>query len=435
MRLSSISIVCCGFLMPFHSGAQTLEQAVAVTLSTNPEIKSTFNEYMSKHYIIDQSRGAYKPSIDLDAGVGYESIDPASSADKTNMVRKDAEITFTQLIWDGSKTLYDIDRTSADAESVRYQLLADAQNVALKVAKAYLDLIEAQQFIALSESNLNTHQRIYTDIKKRTESGIGSVADLTQVEGRRAKAHSNLLAAQNNYKDAQTTFIRLVGTHPQELIFPRADQNFIPNTLEEGKYLAFENHPVIKIALADVDSARFQYQQTDASRFPVISIEAAQSWRNDAAGIEGSSSETTAMLRVRYNLYNGGRDSANTDSMVYQLNKAKDLRERAYRSVEQELSLSWSALELTGKQKKLLTQHVDAMSDTVMAYQKQYRIGKRTLLDLLNTENELFESRKNYLETKFAQQYAKYRTLTSTGKLLDALRVDIPQEWTQPVEY
>ncbi|HAS64383.1 MAG TPA: agglutination protein, partial [Vibrio sp.] len=260
-------------------------------------------------------------------------------------------------------------------------------------------------------------------------------ADLTQVEGRRAKAHSNLLAAQNNYKDAQTTFIRLVGTHPQELIFPRADQNFIPNTLEEGKYLAFENHPVIKIALADVDSARFQYQQTDASRFPVISIEAAQSWRNDAAGIEGSSSETTAMLRVRYNLYNGGRDSANTDSMVYQLNKAKDLRERAYRSVEQELSLSWSALELTGKQKKLLTQHVDAMSDTVMAYQKQYRIGKRTLLDLLNTENELFESRKNYLETKFAQQYAKYRTLTSTGKLLDALRVDIPQEWTQPVEY
>ena len=131
--------------------------------------------------------------------------------------------------------------------------------------------------------------------------------------------------------------------------------------------------------------------------------------RDDAGGIEGSSSETTAMLRLHYNLYNGGRDSANADSMAYQLNKAKDLRERAYRSVEQELGLSWSALELTGKQKTFLSQHVDFMSDTVIAYQKQYRIGKRTLLDLLNTENELFESRKSYLETQFAQQYAKYR--------------------------
>lgn len=176
---------------------------------------------------------------------------------------------------------------------------------------------------------------------------------MTQVEGRLAKAHSNLLAAQNNYKDAQTTFIRLVGENPQDLIFPRADQNFIPDSLDEAKNQAFENHPVIKIALADVDSARYQYQQADANHYPVVSVEAAQNWRDDAGGIEGNSSETTAMLRVRYNLYNGGRDSANTDSMAYQLNKAKDLRERAYRSVEQELSLSWSALELTGKQKNL----------------------------------------------------------------------------------
>ncbi|MCV5755197.1 TolC family protein, partial [Escherichia coli] len=79
-----------------------------------------------------------------------------------------------------------IDRTSADAESVRYQLLADVQNVALEVIKAYLDVVKTQKLTALSTSNLNTHKRIYTDIKKRTESGIGSVADLNQVKARLA---------------------------------------------------------------------------------------------------------------------------------------------------------------------------------------------------------------------------------------------------------
>ena len=119
----------------------------------------------------------------------------------------------------------------------------------------------------------------------------------------------------------------------------------------------------------------------------------------------------------------------------YQLNKAKDLRDDAYRQVEEGLRLSWSALDLTLQQKIFLSDHVDSASETVIAYEKQYRIGKRTLLDLLNTENELFEARKDYLDAHYAEQYAKYRVMNATGSLLNALLVDIPDEWTTAVEY
>ncbi|MCG6450883.1 agglutination protein, partial [Vibrio parahaemolyticus] len=54
---------------------------------------------------------------------------------------------------------------------------------------------------------------------------------------------------------------------------------------------------------------------------------------------------------------------------------------------------------------------------------------------LLNTENELFEARKDYLDAKYAEQYAKYRLMNATGNLLDALRVDVPAEWMEKVEY
>jgi len=97
--------------------------------------------------------------------------------------------------------------------------------------------------------------------------------------------------------------------------------------------------------------------------------------------------------------------------------------------------LSWSALDLTVQQKEFLSDHVDSASDTVISYEKQYRIGKRTLLDLLNTENELFEARKGYLDAKYDEQYAKYRVMNATGNLLTGLRVDIPQEWNEKVEY
>ncbi|NMS58533.1 TolC family protein, partial [Vibrio parahaemolyticus] len=120
----------------------------------------------------------------------------------TDYTRKEASVTLTQLIWDGSATLNDIDRTAADAESVRFQLLADASDKALEVTKVYLDAVKAYEVLKLSENNLAVHKDIYDDIKKRVNSGIGSTADLTQVEARLAKAHGNLAAAQNNLYDS-----------------------------------------------------------------------------------------------------------------------------------------------------------------------------------------------------------------------------------------
>lgn len=243
------------FSMPSYS--QTLEQAVAFTLENNPDIKSAYNEYISKRYLNDASGGAYRPSIDLDAGIGYEHTDLVTNANTTDLTRKEATITLTQLIWDGSNTFNDIDRTAADAESVRYQLLATAQDTALEVTKIYLDAVKAYEVLSLSESNLATHKDIYRDIKKRVDSGIGSTADMSQVEARIAKAHGNLLAAQNNLLDTHTQFKRLTGQKPLGLTFPRADSTAIPYTIDNALELAFQTHPVIQIARADVDSANF----------------------------------------------------------------------------------------------------------------------------------------------------------------------------------
>ncbi|MCG9679023.1 TolC family outer membrane protein [Vibrio sp. Isolate24] len=434
MKWNRIKLLSIATAFAFPVQSQTLEQAVALTIANNPNVKASYNEYMSKLYDAEASSGAYLPSIDLDAGIGYEQVDLASGTED-ELTRKEATLSLTQLIWDGSATLNNMDRTAADAESVRFQLLADSQDIALEVTKIYLDATKAHEVLALSESNLAVHKEIYSDIKKRVESGIGSTADLSQVEARLAKAHGNLLAAQNNLYDVHTQFKRIVGQAPQGLIFPRADENAIPFSIDEALDIAVKNHPVVKIAQADVDSARFQYQQSKGVNYPTLSIEANQIWRDDAGGIQGSSNESSAMLRMRYNLYNGGSDSDRTESAAYQLNKAKDFRDRTFRSLEEGLRLSWSALDLTLQQKEFLADHVDSASDTVIAYEKQYKLGKRTLLDLLNTENELFEARKDYLDAKYDEQYAKYRVMNATGGLLTALRVDTPEDWNKVVEY
>ena len=99
--------------------------------------------------------------------------------------------------------------------------------------------------------------------------------------------------------------------------------------------------------------------------------------------------------------------------------------------LEEGTRLSWSALTLSKKQKIFLQEHVDASARTVIAYEKQFKIGQRSLLDVLNTENELFEARKAYLSAEYDGILAKYRVLNATGLILSEMRVEIPQSWVQ----
>lgn len=425
----NLSLFICIFSQP--TLGQTLEQAITHTLKGNPEIGSSYNEFISKKYLHEASVGAYLPAINLDAEVGREITKSSSGniSNKTNDNLKQISASLTQLIWDGNGTINNILRTEADAESLRLQFLSDVSDKMLEVIKVYLDVGKAYEIIDISENNLSVHKYIYDDISKRFKSGIGSTADLAQIEARLAKAHSNLASAKSNLHDSQTKFIRVVDEKPEKLLFPNRKYDSLPHTLEEAIALAFQLHPVIQVASADVNSAKYQYEQSKGSSYPTISVEVTHTWGEDRNGFKGSNSETLAMLRLQLNLFNGGSDVANSQSFIYQLNKAKDLQEAAYQNVEESVRLSWSAFNLSKKQNEFLSEQVNAAFETSMAYEKQYNIGRRTLLDLLNTENDLFEARKEYLESKYSKEYSRYQLMNSIGLLPSTINVDMPEEW------
>lgn len=432
-RIKKIALLISLQSMAMPVMAQSLEQAIAQTLSSNPEIRSAYNEFMSRNELIDASTGDYLPSVDLEAGIGYEDYDNKLGT-KGEFDPRNAKISIRQLLWDGSITYNDIQRNKAETEAQRYQLLSDAQDMALTATESYLDVLRAQEILALSEANFAVHQRMYSDIKKRADSGIGSTADLAQVAGRLARSNTNLLSAKSNLNDKNTAFIRTIGAYPEALEKPEVDINYVAISLDDAMEKARKNNPVIYVASNDIEAAQQQYEQAKGTFYPSFSIEASQEWGEELDGSRGDTDEFKAMLKMRYNLYNGGSDAAKSRRAAYQINKSKDIRDRAHRMLDEGTRLAWSAMELASDQTKFLQEHVDASARTVIAYEKQFRIGKRTLLDVLNTENELFESRKAYLNAHYSGILAKYRVLNATGLLLDEMRVDVPESWVKTVK-
>lgn len=419
------STMGCGQL----ASAQTLGESVSQALLTHPQIKEAYDLYQSRKYQIDEAKAGYYPKLDANAGVGPERYKNAGTSDTTNLTRKDASITLSQMLFDGFDTSSNVDRTDAEAKAQKLSLISTAENTALRATEVYLNMMRQQEIFDLSKDNLATHEQILSDITKRTSSGVGSSADLTQIQGRVARAYSNMAAAQNNLDDARAEYLRVINNEPTDLVEPTTDSVVMPNSLDDALKQATANNPVLLSSLEDINAANFQHEGAKANYYPKVSVEAGQSWYDDASGVKGNSDELRAMLRVRYNLFNGGADDARSKSTSALYSQAKDIHMNAYRQVEEGTRLAWQALESLKSQKGFQQQHVEYSYETVKAYKQQFTLGQRTLLDVLNTENELFEARKSLIGTQYDELYAQYRILNAEGTLLDSLKVPKPAEW------
>ncbi|MEG3755586.1 TolC family outer membrane protein [Psychromonas arctica] len=438
-------------LMPFQAQSQSLEEAVAHTLDTNPEIHTSFTQFKVKEKQVEQAEADYYPTLEATGGIGYEYTDSPTTRRYTDslnnteeLTRRELGLSLTQNLFNGFKTSGEVDRTSYATSAEQWRLHSIAEDITLEVTKVYIDLIEAEKLVVLSEKNLQSHIDIYDQIKERTESGFSSKADLSQISGRLAQAESNLIAAKNNYLDSKTMFYSVVDQTPENLVIPFPDNSMLPKTQAEGLEAALKNHPSIWASTNDIQSANAQYKSAKSTFYPELNLEIEANFNDNIDGVDGyngtndvggNNDDVVAMLRFRYNLYNGGRDKAYAKETAYKINEAKALNMKAHREVKEGFTLSWDAFELLNKQKQYIKMHVIAAKDSQEDYKEQFKIGQRSLLDLLDTENELFEARKDFLEAEFDEITAQYRVLHAMGTLLDSLRVTRPEAWKGEQEF
>lgn len=346
-QCSKIAVLLSAILLPLSAQSQTLEQAVAHTLDTNPDLRVAFNRFKAREEQVNQAIAGYMPTVDITGGYGYEQTDSVSTRRRKNVGDVDSNgvaelnrgefgISLKQMLFDGFYTSSEVDRYSFEASADQWALLAAAEDMALDVSKVYLNYLRTDEVLKLAEKNLNSHKDIYEQIKQRTDSGLGSTADLSQITGRLARANANVISARNNLLDAKAQFIRVIAADPVDLIQPVPDADLLPKDLNSGLTDAQENHPILKSAANDIRAAENERSSVQASYYPQVSLELNGNWNNDVGGEDGVSAlasqnvggynnDLVAMVRVRYNLFAGGKDLAREKETAYKLGEAKEI--------------------------------------------------------------------------------------------------------------
>jgi adhesin transport system outer membrane protein len=406
----------------------SLVDVVSATLATHPDIAEARNAWLARREEVNRAEAGYRPEVDLNAGIGYEYTDSpgtrAAGNDNSELTRKELGLNIRQMLFDGWGTDSEVARQRARTESAAARLLAVGESTVMDVTEAYLDLQRYASLSTIADESLLIHRRIEDQIRLRSEAGVGSRADYDQVESRVALAEVNKLAAEVNLRDARTTFQRVVGALPADSYAPvTLATEALPPTLETALETARTDNPLVAVAAADIAAAQAQHEAARQFDYPRFDLEVGGNLQDDIDGVEGRNNDLSAMIRMRYNLYRGGADSARKRETAYNVNEAKDVRDRTLRQLEESLRLAWAAQDATAKQLPLLRRQVDAARATRDAYAKQFNIGQRTLLDLLNAENEVQQARQSVVETETDNLLARFRILEATGALIDALGV------------
>lgn len=411
--------------------AMDLTEAIQSTLANHPELQAEINSRLTADAQAKMAKGGYLPTVDMMLGYGREHADSPSTRglsghDTATLSPGDAQLRLRQMLFDGFNTPNEVARTEAIVNARAYQVLGTSESLALRTVQVYLDVLMRREMVALAENNLQAHLRINDQIGLRSQRGIGSTADVNQSEARRALAENNLFTEQVNLADAEANFVSVVGRLPDELEVPPPINGQLPASMLDARQRIMENNPYLKSAQADVNAAEKQYEIAKSPFYPRFDVELSTAANNDVAGVEGHYNSWRAAVVMNYNLFNGTRDKSRLQATAHQINQAMDIRNNALRQLSENLSLAWNAMENAARQTPKAREYADYTGSVRQAYQQQFGLGQRTLLDLLDSENELFTANRRYTEVRFTEQYSMYRVIAAMGDLLQFQKIVAP---------
>lgn len=401
----------------------TLKDAVERAILQNPEVKLRFHNLEAAKAERSVAEGAWLPRIDLEiAGGSYETKTP-SLASTLGYSGNRASLQLRQTLFDGFATLHETRRLSYAQQTAYFDLLSASNQTALEVARAYLDVLRYRELVQLAADNFNSHQEVHDRLSQKVKAGVGRKVDFEQAAGRMALAESNWLTEVSNLHDVSARYQRLVGAIPSQTL---SAMEPIGGVLTPGTNFlteAVRRNPDFLAAVATIRGYRSDSEVRRSAYAPTVEFRARQSFETNQSGVTGDFRDTALELVLNYNLYRGGSDKARINQYVAKLNSAYDLRDKACRDIWQTGEIAFNDSQRLAAQIKLLGQHELSTSKARQAYQQQFDIGQRSLLDLLDTENELYQARRALANAEYDLQLSAVRVLAASGSLLGALKL------------
>lgn len=409
------------------ASAMSLQEAIQKALTTNPQISQAVENREAVEFELRQARGLYLPSIDLEASVGQRRLSNNSTGtltrDYENFNSSEVGLTVTQRLLDGGGRRAQVDQQASRVDGASFRVLERSETIALQVVQDYLEYILQSKIVGVAQQNVSFHNGILADINQGISGGALTEVDAVQGRERLAAAQARLREAKEELELTKIRFLKTVGEPIANAKVPASVAKSLPRNLQDAIAAAKANNPRIYSARADIDAADAAVRAARSNYAPTLDLEGRASVGNDVGSSQGNTNDVQVRLVARWNLYRGGIDQAREQERIRRASEQRFASDQVHREIEESVRSAWNERSSRGELAQILNSQSSQNAQLVSSYSEQFKIGQRSLLDVLDAQNTRFNTSIIAETARVAALFAEYKILAASGSLLKTMNV------------
>ena len=413
---AALGALIAGSVAPLS--AETTRQAMSSAYKYNPQLDSQRAQLRASDEDVARANSGYRPRITGTADVAYQNSNtrPDSLAEGTTH-SKGYDVELRQPIFKGGTVLNGVREAEGNVRANRELLRSVEQEVLLAAATFYMDVVRDQAVVRLRENNVNVLSKELKATQDRFAVGEVTRTDVAQAQARRAASVSQLDLARANLKSSRANFERVIGHPPSNLTPPTSPEKNLPKTLEEAQAVAGREAPGIIRALYTEQSARATVDKIWGELLPSVEVRATYSNDYNTSRTTDQSESTRVLAQLTVPIYEGGEVRARVRQAKHlHVSRLQDI-ERFRSEANAQVVSAWSKLQASRAQ--LVSDNVAVQSGrtALQGVREEERVGQRTLLDVLNAEQELVVAEVQLATTQRDVIVNSYALIAAVGRL------------------
>jgi adhesin transport system outer membrane protein len=411
----------------------SLSDAVGTAVLNHPLMGAQAAKLTGSLADVRTAEGAAKPQMQVYAGSGGSYLGAYSnspvqfgSVEIPGSSRTDAGFTLKQLVFDFGAARADIARSKSLADAERLRLADQAEDIALRTVNAYLNLLEQEELIALIDKVVADDNGFAELVKLSEKQGNGTLADVNRIKSKVIELEALRTDIKTAYSTAQDEFFRLTRLDSSKVGRPASIASQIPPSFDVAYEAARQYNPSLLALKANGVSIDRQLASQKAQQLPRVDLQSDGLVKHYMGGPTASTGvvDTRLMLMASYKLTDGGVLSAQTERI------REDRRANEFRTVDEresiELNLKrfYQALSANRTKESAAVQGISTAQKAHSLYLEQFKAGKRTVFEVLDSRMVAFTMQKNAVNAKYEQMRAAYGILRNMGRLVEtAIRI------------
>lgn len=398
----------------------SIADAVAVTVSRHPQIAQAFAHLARGRADVDAARSVWYPTLTYRGNLGPDKTS-SSREWEVNDAPTGVGVALEQLIWDFGRSRGQIDAASEVERQRELELAATADRLAEEAALAFLDVKRYELLQAAAAGHIESLERLRELIRLRSDAGLSDKSDLLLAGVRVESARGEAVQIRTSQISAELALANLTGITPARHLDPAPIIDTFTTRRGEPR---LDTLPLVAAAEAAERAAASRIEQFRAERYPRLGLQVGYN-RNHYSGFDATvmpQNSLTALVTVTGDLYRGGTRHA--------LRGAIEDR-RAARAVRESVALDLRGRILAAREQ------IESGEARIGAYRSQeehairtsrifleeYKLGKRSLADLLSAELEIYRAASARIAAEYDVMRARIQHEAAYGSLRQSLGI------------